>query len=327
MPHLPLSLFKGWKSDAIQVGQHTWPDLCTLLTIPSVRSPQGKASLTYFALATFAHNKRNSASLETVHAITLDCDDGLSLTTAQERLELSGLNYLIITSWSHQRPKNGKPPCDRYRIIIPLAEPLADLSHYNNYYDYLSNKLVDNSADKSARGPERLHGWLVDGATDAQHSSYFRTDGKFFNPANVEFVKNDYSEHNSTFKSLPPAATSTRLAVCSMLDTIDPNCDYSQWIRVAWSLASNGFAANDLAFHADVFDVWSSSASNYDGSALKKFKQFRPDRENKVSIRTLRRIASDNGWHPLLINGDKSLLANKMKVLGWEVRDAQIHPK
>jgi hypothetical protein len=68
----------------------------------------------------------NVVSLSNLAIFDIDNDPGKEqLSIEQARELLTGTTYLIVTSRSHQKDKDGKPAVDRYRIIVPLTEPLS----------------------------------------------------------------------------------------------------------------------------------------------------------------------------------------------------------
>ncbi len=54
--------------------------------------------------------------------LILDFDEGLTIQNAQDIFKVHP--YLITTTRNHQKWKDGKPPCDRFRLIFPLKEPI-----------------------------------------------------------------------------------------------------------------------------------------------------------------------------------------------------------
>jgi hypothetical protein len=55
-----------------------------------------------------------------VELVTLDVDDGMTVEEVKEVLRQHKLKALISTTKSHQVEKDGKPACDRFRVVIPL---------------------------------------------------------------------------------------------------------------------------------------------------------------------------------------------------------------
>lgn len=58
----------------------------------------------------------------------LDIDDGLSIAEAEKLF--SRYKFIIGTTRSHQKQKGDKPPCDRYRIVIPCRSICTDLDDF-----------------------------------------------------------------------------------------------------------------------------------------------------------------------------------------------------
>lgn len=83
----------------------------------------------------------------------LDIDDGLSISEVISRCEKRGLAYIIAPSKSHQKPKNDKPPCDRFRLIFFFSQTITDLYKYR----YNMEKLTEEwSADKACKDGARF---------------------------------------------------------------------------------------------------------------------------------------------------------------------------
>jgi hypothetical protein len=73
----------------------------------------------------------------------LDIDDGLTKKEAKERL--GSLTYLLGPTKSDGIPKNGKPACDRFRVIIPWEEPIYRL----DIYKYNMRKVISEFSGDS----------------------------------------------------------------------------------------------------------------------------------------------------------------------------------
>ena len=73
-------------------------------------------------------------ALEQFNMIIIDVDDGMPLATAMEAM--SGYEYIMGTTKSHQKDKNGFV-CDRYRILIPL-ECTIELNR-DDYSQFMTN--------------------------------------------------------------------------------------------------------------------------------------------------------------------------------------------
>ena len=79
----------------------------------------------------FKDNYRSNTTVETIELLVFDIDEGMSISDAEKALRTSGYSFIIATSKSHQKTKvmkSGKvlPPCDRFRVIIPLEETITN---------------------------------------------------------------------------------------------------------------------------------------------------------------------------------------------------------
>lgn len=77
----------------------------------------------------------------------IDVDEGTTIADAKEILR--GCKNIILTTKSHQIEKSGKPPCDRFRILIPFERTITDLHEYEFNMDLLRREL---GADKTKDG-------------------------------------------------------------------------------------------------------------------------------------------------------------------------------
>lgn len=88
------------------------------------------------------------------NCFALDFDDGFSMIEVKKICESKNLNYIIGTTKSHQKEKNGKPACDRFRLIIELSRVPKNAEEYHviwNYFNVLFMKHVDSSCRDLAR--------------------------------------------------------------------------------------------------------------------------------------------------------------------------------
>jgi Primase C terminal 2 (PriCT-2)/Bifunctional DNA primase/polymerase, N-terminal/Family of unknown function (DUF5906) len=88
----------------------------------------------------------------------------------------------------------------------------------------------------------------------------------------------------------------TRLApapyVAELLDYIDPDCDYDDWLKCGMAIHHNDPGENGLA----VWDTWSRGGSKYkERECERKWPTFYTDRGSAVTLKWLIYKASDNG--------------------------------
>lgn len=77
--------------------------------------------------------------------------------------------------------------------------------------------------------------------------------------------------------------------VSSMLDFLDPNMGYSDWINI-------GMALQDGGYSFDLWDNWSKGSGKYDNSTAFHWKSFKPS--GGITMGTLVDAAMSRGWKP-----------------------------
>lgn len=80
----------------------------------------------------------------------------------------------------------------------------------------------------------------------------------------------------------------------ALVNSIDPDCGYDEWLRVAMSVFHESKGSDDGMV---IFDRWSSKGTKYKGvrEIKTKWRSFRLDVPNPVTIRTLIMMARDAG--------------------------------
>lgn len=71
----------------------------------------------------FKEGHRTNASFEAMDWFVCDIDEGMTIEEA--KVIFAPYQCAIGTSRSHQIAKRTKPPCDRFRVIIPLSQPIT----------------------------------------------------------------------------------------------------------------------------------------------------------------------------------------------------------
>ena len=82
---------------------------------------------THYSNISFKDGYRKSMNFRGLSLIMLDIDNGDSIPEVIEKLGTQ--KALIVTTKSHQLSMKGTKtiePCDRYRLILPLDEPITD---------------------------------------------------------------------------------------------------------------------------------------------------------------------------------------------------------
>jgi len=72
---------------------------------------------------------RKALKFQGASLCVFDFDEGVSLEEAKENI-FADCQYAIATTKSHQKGKDGKPPCDRFRVCIPFEREITSLDDY-----------------------------------------------------------------------------------------------------------------------------------------------------------------------------------------------------
>jgi len=97
----------------------SWPEIVEMFSEHKVVDGD-KTMMTHFNGCEFNGDRRQD-NVVAMHMLVLDYDDGLPIDEAQKLF--SEYEHIGYTSYNHQVSKNGKPPVDKYRVIIPLVTP------------------------------------------------------------------------------------------------------------------------------------------------------------------------------------------------------------
>lgn len=146
-----ISLFKNKHDNYPQPARRTWEQICANLARPSVRA--SKDGL-LFSPATFDPSERKKANVKEISMLVLDYDYDSSLDSDLKVWEALGVRFGVYTTHSHRRATDSNPNADdRFRMLIPLAEPVpADL--FAGLWEWAastSNGKIDGQAKDESR--------------------------------------------------------------------------------------------------------------------------------------------------------------------------------
>jgi hypothetical protein len=81
----------------------------------------------------YKNNQRLKVNFIHARILGIDVDDGMPIADAIELIKDQQMAAVVGTTRSHQISKDGKPPCDRYRIALLMSEACTDreLFEYN----------------------------------------------------------------------------------------------------------------------------------------------------------------------------------------------------
>lgn len=101
--------------------------------------------------AIFKNGYRKSDNFEETFLFTLDVDENCSLERAKNIFCI--YKHIIATTRNHQKPKDTKPPCDRFRVILFLQEPILDCETYLATWKWFNDKFpfIDQSCKDAGR--------------------------------------------------------------------------------------------------------------------------------------------------------------------------------
>lgn len=125
----------GWQAEDVK----SWARLRTIVT-GHVWSP-----------IVFLNGYRSGANFTEARWFAIDIDEP-PYTLAQALRDWCDTVHLIGTTKSHLREKDGKPPCDRFRIIAPFDTVIRDARLYRaNVAAIVKRYDADNSVKDAAR--------------------------------------------------------------------------------------------------------------------------------------------------------------------------------
>ena len=123
---------------------------------PSVEAAVKDGSIGWYSFAHFKDDKRSSKNaIPKQNCIAFDIDTGMTIEEAKNLL--TPYTYIIATTRSHQKEKNGETKCDRFRIILPtkIEFSLNNEQHkgmMENIADILELPVYDESTRDISRG-------------------------------------------------------------------------------------------------------------------------------------------------------------------------------
>ena len=106
-----------------------------------------------WSCATYDDDMRSKTNYQQAQLIALDIDNGLTLEDALNHPFVKTYAKLIYTSASHQKQKGDTPPCDRFRIVFSLSQPIKDLETYEQLVQAVMGHFP--SADEACKDASR----------------------------------------------------------------------------------------------------------------------------------------------------------------------------
>src|SRR5262249_40086906 len=88
--------------------------------------------------------------------IAADIDSGLTVEEAKRILRDAGYAAILLGSRHHQKPKEDKPACDRFRVILLLERRVTHTAEHGATWLQL-NRLFGGRIDRAAKDASRFY--------------------------------------------------------------------------------------------------------------------------------------------------------------------------
>lgn len=117
---------------------------------------------------TGGHRTKDNA-IKGFNLLVLDVDEGTSIEAAKSLLK--DYTYHIYTTTNHRKPKGDKPPCDRFRIVLPMNYMLKlSKEEYKefmqNIFEFLPFKCDEQTSDISRKWMSNENADIFDNSGD-----------------------------------------------------------------------------------------------------------------------------------------------------------------
>lgn len=104
----------------------------------------------------FSHGQRHTKNFSYADVIGLDVDDGMSLDEASKVFAEQKLHGFIALSKSHGVEKQGKPACDRFRIVVIPNKRITNKDVFDATFSALAS-LFGNATDDNSKDCARFY--------------------------------------------------------------------------------------------------------------------------------------------------------------------------
>ena len=126
-------------------------------------------------------HRKNENCIGVQNTLWLDIDEGMTIEEAKEQFK--DYWYVMYTSMHHQKEKDGKPACDRFRVIFKVKEPMPQ--NKDRYEEVMLNILKKYGSDEACKEISRYYR----GNPDAE--IWVNTDGDYFDWSEFDVVKEE----------------------------------------------------------------------------------------------------------------------------------------
>jgi hypothetical protein len=103
--------------------------------------------------AVFQDNCRRNENFKRMSVMGLDFDGNAMIKDVAGKLRILDLEFSITLTRHHQKQKGNKPPCDRFRVVIPLEEPITNQKEFLETWRSIRNEFpqIDAQCKDAAR--------------------------------------------------------------------------------------------------------------------------------------------------------------------------------
>lgn len=241
----------------------------------------------WISFGTYSDARRRRDTLLTSGAFVGDADHGARLPKLLEDLDRLGCASLLHTSTSH-----GCEGIERYRVIIPLAQPLsAPLAQYPPLWEHMQ-KALGGVLDPGAKDPTRAS-FMPRIPTGAQGHQVICIDNRpWFDAASLPAVCQVAEAPGSqapqtTISAEQEADLRAALTHPTMLEALGDN---QEWTRLGYGLLSLGAKGFEL------FRWASERAPNYDDGAPERWWAEHTQYAPQSDFRSIYKRAAELGW-------------------------------
>ncbi len=250
---------------------------------------------------------RGKQNVEAMTGVVFDFDnkeDFVPIQTVLDRLNYKRVIYFFYTSYSHTKE------CPRWRLMIPFAQALP-VSEWNAVYDQMVILIGNPPGIDHQSCRDVAHIWFPP-YKNADHpfESFACREGFMIEPLDLlllltpeeqaeyarqqEEKKKKASQPQQSFVSLTEPSSFSLEQAKELLQYINPNCTYEQWIRVGMGLH---FQFGSTTHALNLWSAWSQGSPKFPGedNLLARWRGF-STKEEKVTIGTLIHYAQENGY-------------------------------
>ncbi len=220
---------------------------------------------------------------------------------AGSRLAEAGITGVIYTSHNHLAPaeiNGGKPQGPRYRIVVPLADPMPPAALGANVELLAARLGLAPVVDPASRTRGQFF-YLPSHRPDAPHFAVI-IEGEFWKPIEAEPIAEPAprppAQHHAATGPECRVDSETWERAKTALGQLGAEfySNYQQWLKIGMTLHSTG--------HPDAYEVWcdwSAQASSFDPTeAAKKWASF-GEKFNGLTIGTLFHLGREQWPEPL----------------------------